>query len=635
MTTFWTNLASFFMKTAPYWGLFLTALISSLILTPLCRELARACGMVDKPSARRINKTPIPRSGGLAIFLAMGIAMALGVWLFADHLRASDVLRPTIVLRIQILAAILCVIGLLDDKFSLPPVVKLLGQIGIAFGAYFWCDVGFHSVLPDLPEVLDCAFTVFWIVGAINAFNLIDGLDGLATGLACIASVGMAGALFFVGNPENALGYFALVGACLGFLRYNFNPASVFLGDTGSMFLGFMLSTLPLLTESSNSFFVGVGVPILAMGVPIFDTSLAILRRSVRAALRRRDTAEDGNTHVMQADTDHLHHRILRKFASQRKAALGLYGLALFFVLLGLGGLALRGRAVSLYIIGFMVATVIIFRDMRRIELWDMGRLLNAVAHDPSLARRRRFHLLRVPLLLVADVTVLVVVWLFTSMVLGRPLSEAGIHRWLPLRAIPIFLSLVVFRAYSTLWSRALLSNYVRLALAVFVGTGVSVALVVAAELPHTHLFTFSVAYATLVLLGLVFVRTLRQAIRDFFYALGAGRLLDTPGTSRILVYGAGLRYRAFRRELVRTTSDNRRVIVGILDDDLLLRGTYIGGVRICGTLEQAPAIIKRLNADAVVVACQLTPARREVVRKMCAACGVPVTIWTCEETAL
>ena len=100
---------------------------------------------------------------------------------------------------------------------------------------------------------LDCPFTVFWIVGAINAFNLIDGLDGLATGLASIAAVGMAGALFFSGSPENSLIYFAFLGSCLGFLRYNFNPASVFLGDTGSMFLGFSLSTMPLAAGGSNS----------------------------------------------------------------------------------------------------------------------------------------------------------------------------------------------------------------------------------------------------------------------------------------------------------------------------------------------------------------------------------------------
>ena len=465
---------------------------------------------------------------------------------------------------------------------------------------------------------------------------MIDGLDGLATGLACIASVGMAGALFFVGRAEHAVGYFAFIGACLGFLLYNFHPASVFLGDTGSMYIGFVLSTLPLLTGSSNSLFVGLGVPILAMGVPIFDTSLAIIRRTIRAALKRESSnGENGNSHVMQADTDHLHHRILRRFVDQRKAAWGLYGFALFFVAIGLGGLALRGRAVSLYIVGFMVAAVIIFRDMRRIELWDAGRLLNSVAHNRSLESRRRFHLLKVPFLVTFDFCVLVVAWLLSSLILSLPITSQSIHRWLLLRAMPIFLCLALCKAYVTVWARAVLSNYVRLAFAVILGSGVTAVVVVAAELPHSHMIDFSALYALLVLLGLISVRTLRAMIRDLFYALDAGKLADTAGTSRLVVYGAGLRYRSFRRELIRSSAQGRRVIVGILDEDILLRDQYIGGIRIYGTLEQAPRVLKQLQADAVVITCKMTDERLAVARQIFASCGVKATLWKCEESEL
>ena len=630
MNAFWTNLFTFLAKTAPYWGLFVGALCLSLILTPVCRVLATRLGMVDQPSARRINKTPIPRGGGLAIYLALTAMLYVG----ADMLGLFLVPSADTLHRLMTLAGALCLLGLADDKFSLPPLVKLGGQIAVALGAWFWAHVSFAVHYPMLPSWLDCPFTVFWIVGAINAFNLIDGLDGLATGLASIAAVGMAGALFFSGQPENTLIYFAFLGACLGFLRYNFNPASVFLGDTGSMFLGFSLATMPLAAGGSNSLFVSLGVPILAMGVPIFDTALAILRRVVRALLRQMSGAEAGNTHVMAADTDHLHHRILRQFVSQRRAALVLYGMAFLFVAIGLGGLVLKGRAVALYIVGFIVAATVLFRDMRRIELWDTGRLLNAVAREKHPVVSRRRQMLRVPARLTLDIAVLIGVWILSALTLSKPLTEAALRRGLAIYTIPVFLCLVFFRSYQTVWGRAQLSNYMRLVLAVVLGTGIAVAIIEFAQLPHSSLFMFSCLYMTLAILALVATRVLRAVVRDFFYALDSGHLSDSSGSVRTVVYGAGLRYRAFRRELVRSVGNdaNRRVIVGLLDDDTLLRNQYIGGIRIFGTLEQAPTILPRLKADLVVIACQMTPERRADAHRILSACKIPVVEWTFEE---
>ncbi len=630
MSGFWANLLTFLTKTAPYWGLLIGALWLSLMLTPVCRAFAVRLGMVDLPSARRINKTPIPRGGGLAIFLALTATLYVGV----DVLELIVVPSPGTIHRLMALSGMLCLLGLADDKFSLPPFVKLGGQIAVALGAYYWAHVSFAAHYPVLPTWLDFPFTIFWIVGAINAFNLIDGLDGLATGLASIAAVGMAGALFFGGQPENTLIYFAFLGACLGFLRYNFNPASVFLGDTGSMFLGFSLATMPLAAGGSNSLFVSLGVPILAMGVPIFDTALAILRRVVRALLRRMSGTESGNTHVMTADTDHLHHRILRQFVTQRRAALVLYGMAILFVAIGLGGLALKSRAVALYIVGFIVAATVLFRDMRRIELWDTGRLLNAVAREKHTVVSRRRQMLRVPFRLTLDVFMLIGVWLMSMLTLSKPLTEAALRRGLAIYTIPVFLCLVFFRAYQTVWSRAQLSNYVRLVMAVVMGTGIAVAIVEFAQLPHSSLFMFSCLYMALAILGLVMTRVLRAVVRDFFYALDSGYLSDSSGSIRTVVYGAGLRYRAFRRELVRSVGrdTNRRVIVGLLDDDTLIRNQYIGGIRIFGTLEQAPEILSQLKADLVVIACEMTPERRADAHRIFSACNVPVVEWTFAE---
>ena len=172
-----------------------------------------------------------------------------------------------ICLKMAILALATALLGLADDRFSLPPKLKLLGQLVIAFLVWWWADLGFNDLWPSLPKWLDCALTVFWITGAVNAFNLIDGLDGLASGIAFIATLGMAGGGFFVPEPPTTLFYFAFAGGLLGFLRYNYHPASVFLGDCGSMFIGFVVSTLPLVSHVPNSFLVSVGVPLLAMGV--------------------------------------------------------------------------------------------------------------------------------------------------------------------------------------------------------------------------------------------------------------------------------------------------------------------------------------------------------------------------------
>ena len=635
MMQFFTNLLSVLVKTAPYWGLFLGTFALCYVLTPLCRELARKCGMVDAPSARRINKVPTPRAGGLAICIS--VTAVLAAYMSLSGAQLSPLFPNEVIGRVMGLSGALVLVGLADDKFGLPPLVKLSGQVAVALGAFFWCGAGFHTVpfFANMPVWLDCILTTFWIVGAVNAFNLIDGMDGLATGLALIAAFGMGGALAFIGYPQATLVYLAFAGACLAFLRYNFHPASVFLGDTGSMYIGFLLSVLPLVMKSGDSFFVSVGVPLLAMGVPIFDTALAIVRRSIRAVLSRENNRDEGSTHVMQADTDHLHHRILRHFVSQRKAAFALYALAAFFVSVGFGALALRDRAAGLFIVAFVVGVVIVVRDMRRIELWDAGRLLNAVAHDHTTSARRRRSMLAVPFFVAADTLLLVVTWFLTALLLSLPITQTACHTDLPLHVAPVFFALVFFRAYSTVWSRARISNYVRLAVAVAAGVLACDAITILLGYPHSHMTAFTALYAQNAFLALVALRFVRPILRDIFYALDSARLADDPATSRILVYGAGLRYSSFRRELVRGASRNSRMIVGLIDDDLLLHGHYIGGIRVFGGLSSAKVAARALRADTAVIACQLTPARLELARRAFADAGLRVTLWSFEEKEL
>ena len=621
-------------QTFPYWGLFLGALALSLLLTPVVRDVNRRLGMVDAPGERRINKTPIPRGGGIAVIAAFALATAAFALLSGKPV--SPAIELSVYWRMLALSFALGVIGFVDDMFGMKPAAKLAGQVVVAALAVFWCGVGFHSFFPSLPVWIDAPLTVFWIVGAVNAFNLIDGLDGLASGLAVIAAAGMAGSLFFVESPGQIFLHLAFIGAVLGFLRYNFNPASVFLGDTGSMFLGFFLSTIPLLTRAGGSFLVGVGVPLLAMGVPIFDTSLAIVRRTVRAVLRREEhPGEGGGAKVMQADADHLHHRMLRKFISQRKTAALMYALSAFLVCVGIGGVALRDRAAGLFIIAFIVGTVIVVRDMSRVELMDAGKLADAVVHSHGDAYRRRRAALSGPLLVLADIAILSVTWYATLVVLKIEPSPRSFHTFMPLRVVPMFFALAAFKSYSTIWSRAMLSNYIRLILAVAGGELASMAIIVLLGYHEGRMLAFPAIHFGLSLLLLLAVRSVRPFLRDTFYFVNARRLADEEGVSRVLVFGAGLRYRAFRRELVRKFLSERRIIVGLVDDDILLRGKMIGGIRVDGPHMDAKRIVAETRADSVVIACELSPERMRTIVDTFRRCGVKISHFSFAETEI
>ena len=215
-------------------------------LTPPVMRLAAWLGMIDQPGQRRIHKRPVPLAGGLAVFA--GFHSACAALFLLPWAPFSSLLLQAGWLKILCLTSIVLLIGLWDDRFGMPAVVKLAGQMAVGSLAYM-LDMrlgGFFGI--HLPLWIDLPATVFWFVAFINAFNLIDGMDGLATGLAAIAAFGLAGVFLIGNNPGDCLVMLALLGSCLAFLRFNFSPARIFLGDTGSMFLGCTLAALALNT---------------------------------------------------------------------------------------------------------------------------------------------------------------------------------------------------------------------------------------------------------------------------------------------------------------------------------------------------------------------------------------------------
>ncbi len=289
----------------------LTAFIAAIVLTPLVIRLSYRIGAVDKPNYRKVHIVSMPRIGGLAIFGAFMIGYFV--------MSPSDEHALGILLG----AVLIILTGFLDDMIDITPKAKLVGQIGAALLAIVWGGLQIQFItLPVIGQVdfgwLSIPITVLWIVGITNAINLIDGLDGLASGVSAIALITMSVMAVIMGNTFVAMTAAILAASAIGFLFYNFHPAKIFMGDTGSLFLGYMISVLALL-GFKNVAVISLIIPIIMLGVPISDTFFAIVRR-----IRMKQP-------ISAPDKSHLHHCLLRIGFSHRQTVLIIYCIAILF----------------------------------------------------------------------------------------------------------------------------------------------------------------------------------------------------------------------------------------------------------------------------------------------------------------
>ena len=316
-----------------YFVPFLISLIVAYVLTPGVKKLAIKVGAVDKPNARKVHTHAIPRLGGLAIYVGFMAAV-----LFCVPVRHE-------LLGLLLGCTAIVALGIWDDICNIPAKVKLVGQIvaaciPIAFGIQIeWLTNPFGTLIV-LPELVAIPVTIFWIIGFTNTVNLIDGLDGLAAGVSFIASVSMFLLAYTMNQYLPAMIIVAMAGAALGFLQYNFNPAKIFMGDTGSMLLGYTMAVAAVLGLVKTAATIALVVPLIALGLPILDTLFAIIRRKM------------SGVPIFQPDKGHLHHRLLALGMSQKQAVLIMY-----FVSIVLGIVALFVANVS-YQTG--IATVLV-----------------------------------------------------------------------------------------------------------------------------------------------------------------------------------------------------------------------------------------------------------------------------------
>ena len=328
---------------------FVVAFAVAFATTPLAKILAVKIGAIDVPKdKRRVHKKPTPLIGGLAIFA--GFLVTTLCFYEAD----------TEFIGMMAGAIIMVVLGIFDDKYNLPAKFKFVVQI-IAAAIPVFCGMRIERIILPFLESngfefgwLSYPITIIWVVGLTNAVNLIDGLDGLAAGVSAIASLSVFCVALMQGEIGIAILTAALVGSCFGFLPYNFNPASIFMGDTGSTFLGFVMACISVSGLFKIHAIISFAVPFIAFGIPIFDTSFAILRR-----IREHRP-------IMSPDRGHLHHRLMDRGFSQKQVVLIIYTIC---ILLGaIAVVCFKSKTLALVMALIGIVGALIFRRLGRIE---------------------------------------------------------------------------------------------------------------------------------------------------------------------------------------------------------------------------------------------------------------------------
>jgi len=414
-----------------YLAAFGAAFLLTLLATRQVRGWAVRTGCVDRPDGeRKTHACPIPRLGGVGIYV--GLAAIMGAVLVSSGGQAYSAARHRPVLAILVGATVIFVLGLVDDLRGVRARTKFLVQVAVALGmvASGLTMSGSAFFGPEgMPGWLAMAATVAWIVLVTNAFNLIDGADGIAGGAALFAALAIAAVSLLGASPLAALAALTLAGATLGFLFFNFPPATIFLGDCGSLLLGFTIASIGLVSSQTQTTLLAVAIPVVSCGLPLLDTTLAVMRRFLRGQP------------LFNADRGHIHHRLRDFGMSPRRVAVVLYAASAGFALLSMVMLQ-PGNRLSAVVLG--LAGVVVWLAVQRLripELLEVGRIVRRTMHQRKAIGnnvRIREALVRIHAAQCAegvtealrrafDMGEFVRAELWVSFRLGAPLLEAGV----------------------------------------------------------------------------------------------------------------------------------------------------------------------------------------------------------------
>src|SRR5215211_913974 len=567
-----------------------TSFCLALVLTPLVREFARRFGFVAKPKIDRWHKKPTAMLGGVAIWLSVVITSL------------AFSLQITYGKQILLASTFLFFVGLVDDLIHIKPYQKLIGQIlGAAYVVYYGLTLPWTS-----SKILNMALAIFWLIGITNAINLLDNMDGLASGIAIIAAGFLALSFVNSGQFTEAMIMLVFAGGLLGFLVYNSNPASIFMGDCGSMFVGFFLASSALMHVSggrSRSFLPVLAVPILVLFIPIFDTTfVTVLRKlSGRAA--------------SQGGRDHTSHRLVALGMSERHAVWMLYGFAALSGLLAI--LVQRARLdVSLAAIaGFTIVLTLIGVYLAGVKVYDKTDEEMAMLKDKPLYaflvdvsyKRRIFEV-------ILDV-VLVILSYWAAYAINFPPSSPAWQLFIRTLPVLVFMKMSVFLVmgvYRGLWRYTSMSDLIVFAKAVMLSSVGSILLLLFAfrfEGFSRKVFIIDAACMFLFLAGS------RMAFRLFRQLVPA---VSKQNGRRVLIYGAGDGGELLLREL-RNNRELRLARIGFLDDDPAKNGKVIHGLRVFGGNGDLGAVCTQHGIDEIVISSmKMTEERVEEVLRTC-----------------
>jgi len=354
------------------------AILSAFVLTRYVRDFATAHGWVAVPTQERhLHSSPLPRLGGVAIFLSFSCCMLLAALWTLYNPRMQVVFSLSTIGTILGPASVIFLLGVYDDIRGAGPYLKFSVQ-GIAATMLFLGGLrivnipvlfGDHS----FPWIVGWAFTVLWVLAITNAFNLIDGLDGLAAGSALFSTMVVFVVALLNGPTLITVMTIALAGAILGFLRFNFNPATIFLGDSGSLFIGFVLSALALKGAQNAPTIVAVAIPVVSFGLPILETALSIVRRLI------------GGRPIFTADREHIHHKLLQNGMTHRQVVILLYGVSAIFAILSLFLLWPTGSTLGLVLVVLGAGIWIGVQHLGYLEFGELARVAHRTLDQPQI----------------------------------------------------------------------------------------------------------------------------------------------------------------------------------------------------------------------------------------------------------
>lgn len=572
------------------------SIVVAALSTLAVRRVAHRYGFVAKPKSDRWHQRPTAMLGGAAIFVTT-------LLVFAAIVPKSV---PTIIILAG--ATFLFIVGLIDDIVNIKPYQKLIGQL---IGATFLVGMGMKLPITGY-ELVDIWITVFWLIGITNAVNLLDNMDGLAAGIAAIAALSLAIGFAVNGQTDELIFISVFIGALLGFLIFNFNPASIFMGDCGSMFVGFLLAGSVLLNQSggrSRGIFSILAVPVLILFIPIFDTTLVTVIRKMWG----RKASQGGR--------DHTSHRLVALGLSERSAVLMIYGFAAVAGLLALfvsrlettQSMALIGVfTVALTIIGVYLSKVRVYEENEE----ELATRDNAVfAFLINVSYKRRIFEVFLDAFLITLAYYSAYVMLFGSF--------EGSSNWeLFLSTVPLLVVLKLFAflvvgVYRGIWRYTTIGDFITYAKGVLLGSVLSVFALLL-------LYRFqNFSRAVFVLDGIVLLFLLvgsRMAFRVIRELLPMPPL---PEGRRVLIYGAGDGGEMVLRELRNNTGWNYHPI-GFVDDDPLKTDKVINGLRVFESNGSLSQICREMQVDEILISSRKIPKETLVmVRDVCRESGV------------